>query len=121
MFPRALMIPPGFPEFLSRVRHLEAGPCRLEGRAWSGWAAIARVEVSLDGGETWQDAQLRQPRFEFAWSGWSFEWEAEPGEYELASRATDEAGNTQPVRAEWNHDGVCNNAVQRVRVIVRGT
>ena len=38
ILPRALMIPPGFPDFLSRTRFIEAGPCTLEGRAWSGWA-----------------------------------------------------------------------------------
>jgi sulfane dehydrogenase subunit SoxC len=121
MLPRALMIPPGFPEFLSRTRYLQRGPCRLEGRAWSGWAPIARVEVSVDGGATWDDADVRSPVSEFAWSGWTYEWHAEPGEWELSCRATDEAGNTQPSLAEWNHDGFCNNAVQRVQVIVRGT
>jgi sulfane dehydrogenase subunit SoxC len=121
MLPRALMVPPGFPEFLSRARHVEAGPCALEGRAWSGWAPVASVEVSVDGGATWQAARVGQPVSDFAWSGWSFDWDAEPGEYELMCRASDEAGNTQPTNAEWNHDGVCNNAVQRVRVIVRGT
>ena len=121
MLPRALMIPPGFPEFLSRARHVEAGLCALEGRAWSGWARIAMVEVSTDGGATWQAARVRPPVSDFAWSGWSFDWDAEAGEYELMCRASDEAGNTQPTSAEWNYDGVCNNAVQRIRVIVRGT
>ena len=45
-------------------------------------------------------------------------WDAEPGEHELCRRATDAAGNTQPTTAEWDYDGFCNNAVQRVRVIV---
>ncbi|MFL6104800.1 MAG: molybdopterin-dependent oxidoreductase, partial [Actinomycetes bacterium] len=51
ILPRALMIPPGFPDFLSRTRFVEAGKVRLEGRAWSGWAPVERVEVSVDGGE----------------------------------------------------------------------
>jgi DMSO/TMAO reductase YedYZ molybdopterin-dependent catalytic subunit len=54
--PRSLMVPPGVPDFFTRVRHLDAGPCRLEGRAWSGWAPIERVDVSVDGGETWEEA-----------------------------------------------------------------
>jgi sulfane dehydrogenase subunit SoxC len=121
ILPRALMIPPGFPEFLSRTRHVAPGPCLLEGRSWSGWAPITRVEVSVDGGATWEDADVGPAVSEFAWSGWSFQWEAEPGEYELCCRATDEVGNTQPSQPEWNYDGVCNNAVQRVRVLVRDT
>jgi DMSO/TMAO reductase YedYZ molybdopterin-dependent catalytic subunit len=121
ILPRALMIPPGFPDFLTRTRFVEAGPCALEGRAWSGWAPVERVEVSRDGGRNWADAELRAPVGEYAWSGWSYEWQAEPGEYELCCRASDAAGHTQPTVAEWNYDGFCNNGVQRVRVVVRGT
>ena len=121
ILPRALMIPPGFPEFLSRTRFVDAGLVHLQGRAWSGWGAVERVEVSTDGGATWVDAVLDDPMGEFAWSAWTFDWEAQPGEYELSCRATDAAGNIQPLAADWNHDGVCNNGVQRVRVVVRGT
>lgn len=121
ILPRALMIPPGFPDFLSRTRFVKAGPCTLEGRAWSGWAAIESVEVSSDGGRSWAEAELRAPVGEFAWCGWSYEWEAESGDYELWCRASDAAGNEQPTVAEWNYDGFCNNGVQRVRVVVRET
>ena len=120
MLPRALMVPPGIPDFLTRVRFLDPGPCVLEGRAWSGRAPIERVEVSTDGGASWQDASLGDPLSEFAWRGWTHAWDAVPGEHELCCRATDAAGNTQPFTAEWNHDGFCNNVVQRVRVTVGG-
>jgi DMSO/TMAO reductase YedYZ molybdopterin-dependent catalytic subunit len=46
ILPRALMVPPGIPEFMSRDRNLPAGAVMLEGRAWSGRAEIERVEVS---------------------------------------------------------------------------
>jgi sulfane dehydrogenase subunit SoxC len=118
MLPRSLLVPPGFPEFLSRARFVAAGPCALEGRAWSGWAPIERVEVSADGGATWSDAALDGDVSEYGWRGWRFEWDATPGEYELCCRATDAAGNTQPTDPEWNLDGYCNNAIQRVRVTV---
>jgi DMSO/TMAO reductase YedYZ molybdopterin-dependent catalytic subunit len=121
ILPRALMIPPGFPDFLSRTRFVEAGPVVIEGRAWSGWAPVERVEVSTDGGNTWADADLRGSVGEFAWSGWRFGWEAEAGEHELSCRASDGAGNVQPLDADWNYDGFCNNGVQRVGVVVRGT
>ena len=121
ILPRALMIPPGFPEFLSRTRFVDAGTVVIEGRAWSGWAPIERVEVSVNGGQSWTEASIGKSRGKFAWAGWSYAWEADPGEYELSCRATDEAGNVQPDFAEWNYDGLCNNGVQRVRAIVRGT
>jgi sulfane dehydrogenase subunit SoxC len=120
MLPRSLLVPPGIPDFLTRRRFVEAGPCLVEGRAWSGRAAIERVEVSVDGGETWADAELGEPGSEFAWRGWSYRWQAEPGEHELCCRATDAAGNTQPATPEWNFDGFCNNAIQRVPVTVSG-
>ena len=121
ILPRALMVPPGFPDFLSRTRFVAAGQVILTGRAWSGWGPIERVEVSVNGGETWADAELGEPLGEFAWRSWSYDWQAEPGEGELSCRATDSTGRIQPSAADWNYDGLCNNGVQRVRVVVRGT
>ena len=120
ILPRSLMIPPGIPDFLTRTRYLDPGPCLLAGRAWSGWAPVERVEVSPDGGETWADAELepQRPTSPFAWQGWRFEWDARPGEHVLCCRATDTAGQTQPAEPVWNHDGFCNNVIQRVRVTV---
>ncbi len=47
---RALMIPPGIPDFVTRTRLVEAGPVTLTGRAWAGRLGVSRVEVSADGG-----------------------------------------------------------------------
>jgi DMSO/TMAO reductase YedYZ molybdopterin-dependent catalytic subunit len=120
MLPRALMIPPGIPEFLSRERVMSLGPCVLEGRAWSGWGPIVGVEVSLDGGETWHEAQLgEQEEARWSWRAWSYRWEAtEPREHVLSCRARDAMGNTQPIEGVWNVGGYANNAVQRLVVRV---
>ncbi len=119
MRPRSLMVPPGIPDFQTRDRIGERGTHVLEGRAWSGRAAIARVEVSVDDGRTWVDAELvREFDDACAWCGWSFRWEADAGDYVLCSRATDETGDTQPLDTPWNLGGYENNAVQRVRVHV---
>lgn len=117
---RAMMLPPGFSDFPARRRFVEAGPCELVGRAWSGWGHVVRVEVSADGGETWTDAELgAEPERSSSWRSWSFDWEAARGEHELMVRATDEAGNVQPMDAPWNYGGFMNNTVQRVSVLVR--
>ena len=117
---RAMMVPPGFSDFPARQRFLDAGPCHLVGRAWSGWGHVARVEVSIDGGRTWSGAELGpQPVSSSAWRAWSFDWDAEAGEHELLVRATDEAGNGQPLEPSWNYGGFMNNTVQRVPVLVR--
>jgi DMSO/TMAO reductase YedYZ molybdopterin-dependent catalytic subunit len=114
---RALMIPPGIPDLFSRGRFVDAGPTLLTGRAWSGHGPVERVEVAVDG--EWADAILGPAAGEFAWRGWSFTWEATEGEHELACRATDAAGDMQPLEPPWNYQGMGNNVVQRVSVTVR--
>jgi DMSO/TMAO reductase YedYZ molybdopterin-dependent catalytic subunit len=115
---RALMIPPGIPDFFTRRRYLDAGKVTLSGRAWSGQGTVERVEVAADGG-TWRPASLGPILGEHVWRSWQFDWEAMPGEHELACRATDSSGNVQPVDSYWNYQGMGNNAVQRVQVTVR--
>jgi sulfane dehydrogenase subunit SoxC len=119
IFPRSLMIPPGFPEFFTRTRIVDAGEIELTGRAWSGWGRILRVEVSTDGGASWRDTTLGEQPTPTEWVPWRAAWQAAPGAYELIVRATDEAGNVQPLEQSWNHHGFENNAVQRVPVTVR--
>jgi DMSO/TMAO reductase YedYZ molybdopterin-dependent catalytic subunit len=119
MFPRALAVPPGIPDFHSRERFVEPGSCVLHGRAWSGWAPISGVDVSGDGGKTWAEARIeRDVDSPWAWCAWSYEWQASPGRHELWFRARDEAGNEQPLEGEWNVGGYGNNAVHRVVVNV---
>jgi DMSO/TMAO reductase YedYZ molybdopterin-dependent catalytic subunit len=116
--PRALLMPPGSPDYQSRRRFLRAGAVQLQGRAWSGWSDVVRVEVSTDGGVTWQDAVLEPPLGPHAWHRWTLPWRAEPGEHVLAARATDATGRTQPADQAWNRGGFANTSPQRVEVLV---
>jgi DMSO/TMAO reductase YedYZ molybdopterin-dependent catalytic subunit len=119
ILPRALMVPPGVPDFMSRTRFIGPSMQVIEGRAWSGRAPVTRVEFSHDGGGTWVDSVLGEPVSPHAWRGWTCRWDAtRPGEYELCARATDAAGNVQPSSPDWNLEGIQNNAIQRVRVVV---
>jgi DMSO/TMAO reductase YedYZ molybdopterin-dependent catalytic subunit len=116
---RSLMIPPGIPDFLTRTRLVPRGRVSLRGRAWSGRSPIVRVEVSADGGTSWNDAQVEPQSNAHAWQAWRFAWDAaKPGTYELCCRATDAAGGVQPVEQFWTARGMGNNAVHRVVVIV---
>jgi DMSO/TMAO reductase YedYZ molybdopterin-dependent catalytic subunit len=117
--PRALLAPPGWPDFMTRERFVRAGGVPLAGRAWSGRAPVTRVEVSTDGGATWDDARLApaDPAHPFAWRAWSYDWTATAGTSELLVRASDELG-AQPVEQQWNRQGMANNLVQRVPVTV---
>ena len=120
IYPRALMVPPGIPDFMTRERTVRAGVCTVEGRAWSGHAPVAAVEVSTDDGATWQAAWLDPPELgRWAWQRWRYDWNAtEPGRHVLLCRARDEAGNEQPTEQTWNLGGYANNQVQRVLVTV---
>jgi DMSO/TMAO reductase YedYZ molybdopterin-dependent catalytic subunit len=120
IYPRALMVPPGIPDFMSRERTVRAGSVTVEGRAWSGLAPVAAVELSTDGGATWHEAMLDPPELgEWAWRRWSYAWETgAPGRHVLACRARDEAGNAQESEPRWNVGGYANNEVQRVAVTV---
>jgi DMSO/TMAO reductase YedYZ molybdopterin-dependent catalytic subunit len=121
MLPRSLLAPPGVPDFLTRERFVDATPVRLEGRAWSGQGRIVAVEVSDDDGASWAPAELTDELGSpWAWRGWTHEWDPAPGRYALCCRATDDAGNVQPLEPVWNLGGYANNAVQRVPVTVVG-
>jgi DMSO/TMAO reductase YedYZ molybdopterin-dependent catalytic subunit len=113
----SLMSPPGMPDFYSRRRTVDAGTVEISGRAWSGAGAIRRVEFAVDG--SWRDAVVDPLQADHAWQRWNFTWSAEPGEHELACRATDAAGRCQPLEAPWDLSGFGNNGVQRIHVIVR--
>jgi sulfane dehydrogenase subunit SoxC len=115
--PRALMIPPGFPEFLTRTRIVDSGLIAIRGRAWSGEGVVTRVEFGVNG--AWEEALLSEPVGAFAWRKWGCEWDAKPGEYVLSCLATDAEGNVQPTGQNWNYAGAGNNMAQDVRVTVR--
>jgi DMSO/TMAO reductase YedYZ molybdopterin-dependent catalytic subunit len=117
--PRSLLVPPGIPDFMTRRRFLEPGRHRLEGRAWSGWGPIERVDISIDGGATWQPAAVGDPPGPAAWAPFAFDWDASEGDHVLCPRAHDASGRSQPTAPPWNVGGYANNALQRVPVTVR--
>ncbi|MFC6288290.1 sulfite oxidase [Nocardioides sp. GCM10027113] len=116
--PRALLAPPGFPDFMSRTRVLRPGPVALEGRAWSGWGPVVRVEVSTDDGATWTDADLGAEAGRWAWRRFTAAWEATPGTHALRVRAHDATGRVQGTEPDWNRGGFTNNADLALEVVV---
>jgi DMSO/TMAO reductase YedYZ molybdopterin-dependent catalytic subunit len=76
---------------------LGVGTNRIFGVAWAGEEPIATVELSTDGGSTWNPAQLVGPRAAYSWTMWEYLWEvATPGEYSIVARATSWSGVVQP-------------------------
>jgi DMSO/TMAO reductase YedYZ molybdopterin-dependent catalytic subunit len=74
---------------------LRAGKIAVGGVAWAPHRGIERVEVSTDGGESWNEARLAAQLAPDTWRQYVYEWEAKPGEYTLKVRATDGEGHTQ--------------------------
>jgi DMSO/TMAO reductase YedYZ molybdopterin-dependent catalytic subunit len=96
---------------------LSAGEQTISGFAWSGWAGIAWVEVSVDEG-AWQEAAIVEEAGPTAWVRFELPWTAEAGEHTLRSRATDQIALTQPAELAWNAKGYQMNAIFPVSVTV---
>lgn len=89
----------------------------VEGWAWSGEGAITRVDVAVDGGDAWMQAELGEPASTYAWTPFRCALVLpEKARCVLRSRATDAAGNTQPDAIAWNRLGYGNNAVRGIVV-----
>jgi sulfite dehydrogenase len=88
-----------------------AGKTQIIGVAFAGTHAVKRVEVSIDGGKTWKDAEFFGPDLgRFAWRQFVLEADLPAGEHKLASRATDDAGNVQPEMRVDNVRGYNNTS-----------
>jgi DMSO/TMAO reductase YedYZ molybdopterin-dependent catalytic subunit len=107
---------------IASPRHGEVvrpGNCAIRGFAWSGEGEVNRVEVSADGGRSWQDATLLDQADPKAWREWELVWQAShSGHFILMSRATDSSGNTQPAIIPWNFRGYANNSIHTIAVEV---
>jgi DMSO/TMAO reductase YedYZ molybdopterin-dependent catalytic subunit len=97
---------------------LKPGKQTVHGAAWAGEANIVKVEVSTDGGSSWNTATLGHEQSHYAWRLWNYSWNAKPGEHVIQSRATDSLGRVQPVEAVWNPSGYLYNAIDEVKVHV---
>jgi sulfane dehydrogenase subunit SoxC len=90
---RSIITSPAYPDVV------EPGWIEIRGIAWSGRGTIAQVDVSTDGGRTWQAAQLQEPVLRQAHTRFRHVWRWDGSETEIMSRATDDTGYVQPTRA----------------------
>ena len=86
------------------------GMIEVFGVAWAGDDSVDMVEVSPDAGENWFEAELvaddQGREGPYSWTMFRYMWEAEPGDYTLVSRATDEQGRTQPREIADQEEGL---------------
>lgn len=96
-----------------------AGEVGVAGYAYAGddrW--VARVDVSVDGGRTWQQSRLDPPASPWAWQHWHATVALPTGQHTVTARAWDSTGASQPEdpRHVWNPKGYVNNSWARVRL-----
>ncbi len=99
-----------------------SGGCTLEGAAWSGEDEVVKVEISGDGGVTWNPVDSLIPKSGYSWSRWTHRWQPPgQGRYTLMCRATNDKGETQPMEFpnKWDGRGYGNNMVFPYDVEVR--
>ncbi len=77
-----------------------AGPLVITGLAWSGRGAITRVDVSTDGGASWQTARLAQKGTPMALTRFYLDVQWDGTEMLLQSRAMDDTGYVQPTKTQ---------------------
>jgi DMSO/TMAO reductase YedYZ molybdopterin-dependent catalytic subunit len=91
----------------------------MSGNAWSGRTGIAKVEVSVDCGNSWIEAELTGPSEQYSWQQWNYKWTPNtPGEHTLLSRATNSDGEQQPLKSVWNELGYAINGSKPIKIIV---
>ncbi|MEO6578586.1 MAG: sulfite oxidase [Candidatus Limnocylindria bacterium] len=96
---------------------LDRGAVTLRGIAWSGGGPISTVELDMDGVTV--RATFGEPLNGTGPVAWHVTWERPPaGRHVVAVRATDDAGNRQPLEPIWNAGGYGNNVAQRITLTV---
>ena len=83
---------------------------------------VIKVELSTDGAETWTDAELvhHEGEGKWSWKLWKAKLAVPSGSgCKIYSRATDQAGNTQPKQSKWNLRGVCYNGYGEVVITIK--
>jgi len=93
---------------------------RLRGAAWAGDLTVQRVDVSIDFGASWQQAQVAAPKNPYDWQRWTATVKLpSPGYFEIWTRATDSQGIMQPhIAGNWNPQGYGGNSMHRVAIRV---
>jgi len=80
--------------------NIRPGPQEIQGFAWSGLGRIRHVDITVDGGNSWQEATLEEPVLDKCLTRFRFRWNWAGGEAKIASRAVDSTGYVQPTVAD---------------------
>ncbi|VVO44590.1 molybdopterin-dependent oxidoreductase [Pseudomonas fluorescens] len=109
--------------FITSVKQGDVLPLQksvvLKGIAFDGGAGVNKVQVSIDGGKHWREARLGQDLGRFSFREWTLPITfTRKGATQLMVRASNSAGETQPLRADWNPGGYRRHVVETSHVTV---
>jgi DMSO/TMAO reductase YedYZ molybdopterin-dependent catalytic subunit len=96
---------------------VKSGKVTISGQAWDGGYGIRSVEVSADGGKTWDSAKLGQDLGRFAFRPWSFDLSAKRGKNTVMVNATNKIGQSQTSELIFNPAGYHNNVMQNISLM----
>jgi DMSO/TMAO reductase YedYZ molybdopterin-dependent catalytic subunit len=95
---------------------VKAGTLNLKGIAFDGGKGIKEVAVSTDDGKTWMPAKLGKDLGKYSFREWTLPVKLPAGSYKLKVRATNNAGQVQPMTATWNPSGYMRNVIETTSV-----
>lgn len=113
------MVPRSFVTNLQSGAKVEAGaPLAVRGIAFGGDCGVARVDISIDGGKSWQEAKLGKDEGKYGFR----QWQAEPtlptpGKHNVMVRCTNENGAVQPDTPNWNPGGYLRNVIESTDLV----
>ena len=112
------MIPRSFiTNMADGARVVAHSPFYVRGLAMGGASAVARVDLSMDGGRSWRAAPLGPDEGKYSFRLWEATIPAlAPGSYRLAVRCTNAAGQTQVTTPTWNPGGFMRNVIESVGI-----
>ena len=89
----------------------------IRGLAWDGGYGIKRVEISVDGGQDWHEAELGKDVGRFAFRAFRFAFTPpRTGTYQVLARASNGVGQTQADKLIFNPAGYHNNVIRPLTV-----
>jgi DMSO/TMAO reductase YedYZ molybdopterin-dependent catalytic subunit len=89
----------------------------VRGIAFGGDGGVARVELSSDGGRSWQRTTLGKDYGKYSFRQWETKLALDKGNHALMVRCANLAGDIQPLSPNWNSSGFMRNVAETVQVV----
>lgn len=112
------LVPRSFVTNLKSGATVRAGaPALVRGIAYGGDTGVARVDISQDGGKTWQPTSLGKDEGKYSFRRWETHLTPAKGKSALMVRCTNSAGVAQPATPNWNPAGFMRNVIETTPIV----